>query len=519
MPDTPAQFLERQSAWRGDDTAIRVVETGERVTYTDLDDRADRFASALSDAGVRPGDRVPLALFNTVAFPVCLYGCFKLGAVPVALNYRGSRGDHRTVFETVNPQALVYDAAVAESVTAAEDAAGIDAIEICVGSGDGDGNDDAASFESVLDRGRPETPTVEPAEMNDIAYMITTSGTTGEPKAVAYTGWSGWARNRTAISASGMSPRTVWLALLPWFHGSGIDTVVRSSIAVGGTVLALRDYSDPTQVLDAVERYDVTHLMSVPTVTERIARVEDVAKRDLSSIECWRHTGEILSERQITLFTERLTPNVFDSYGSSEAGLNTMLRPEDLPGYAGTVGRPTVGTDIRVVELDDDRFVGPEETVPAGKRGEVLVRSDQLFRSYFPPDGTRNERVHEGWYYTHDVGIVTEEGYLRITGRTDDMIISGGELVAAVEVEESLERHPDVRAAAVVGHPDEKWGQRVTAYVAGAEDLSAAELEEFCKQHDDLADYKRPRAYEFVDGIERNETGKKLRAAYREEGH
>lgn len=512
MVRLPHEFLEQHATWRPDEPAVYVTQTGETLTYTTLDERVNRVANALADRGLRPGDRVAMSLFNTVEFPLGLYGCFKIGAIPVALNYRLSARDYEHLFDAIRPSAVIYDSTGPDVVMAGITTGSPQ--RIAVGGFDEGG---VEPFEALLDGSsdRPPRPSVG---LDDTSYMITTSGTTGRPKVVAYSGRNGWARNEASIVGSETTPDSVWAALLPWFHGSGVDTAIKAPLTAGAATLTLQDYSDPAVALSAIEEYGVTHVMSVPTLSERFADYEDLDSYDLSSVEVWRHTGEVLTERQARKFTDRLTPNIYNSYGSSEAGLNTILRPSALPEHAGSVGRPSLRTEIRVVEFDSDRPVAPDEQVPLGTGGEVILRTDQLFRGNYPTDQTLVDRVRDGWYYTHDMGVVSEDGYLTITGRTDDMLLSGGELVSAVEVEDVLESHEAVEEAIVVGVPDDEWGERVTAYVQLREGstVTADDLDAFCRDGDVLAGYKRPRAYEFVDELEHSEAGKKLRTAYRE---
>lgn len=500
--------LEKQALWRADTTAIYDVDSDTEVSYADLNERANRLANALHDRGVRYNDRVALQVFNTVAFPVALYGCFKLGAVPVVLNYRLTAEDNAHVLETVNEQAFVFDAATADLALDARELAGSQSPCLTVGEAPvGDRVTDALAAASAA------TPAPISRSPDDISYMFCTSGTTGRPKVVAHSARSGSERVRVSISESETTPESVWVAFLPWFHGSGIDTVVRASVTAGASFVAARDYSDPSTAMDVVQDYPVTHVMTVPTVTDRFVRHDASDDVDFDAVECWRHTGEVLTEHQARRFSEEITPNIYNSYGSSEGGLNAMLRPEDLPEHAGSVGRPVAGDEIRLIELDNDRHVEPTETVEPGERGEVVVRSDQLFFGYFEDRVQTDERVYDGWYYTHDVGVV-EDGRLYVKGRTDDMILTGGELVSGVEVEDAVAAHPAVDDAVVVGATDETWGERIVAFVVG--DCTESDLDAYLTDSGGLANYKRPREYRFVDSIEQTGSGKKQRARYKD---
>lgn len=347
--------------------------------------------------------------------------------------------------------------------------------------------------------------------------MFYTSGTTGDPKAVAHSVRSGRERMVTSILANQNNPSTICLLLLPFFHGGGMDSTLRATVATGAELILTREPSWKVAP-DAIEEFEVTDVRSVPTTLRRILDNATPEDRDFSTVECWRATGAALGETLAREATEKITPNLYNAYGASEAGTNTVLRPEDLPENAGTVGKPLPGNEVRIIEFDPDRDVSPDETVPQGSEGEVIVKSPQLYRGYYENEPKTRERIHEGWYYTHDIGRYDENGYIHIQGRTDDMILSGGELISAVTVEDILEAHEDVTEAIVVGRPDEEWGQRVTAFVVTAshddEETVQARLDAYCVDSSDLADYKRPREYHFVDELARNETGKKRRVEY-----
>ncbi|WP_254861529.1 class I adenylate-forming enzyme family protein [Halovivax gelatinilyticus] len=501
------RFLESHATWRPDETAIRFADTGESMSYGEFDERANRVANALHDRGIRDGDRVGLALFNTEEFPVTMYACHKLGAVPVAVNTQLSAGDVRYIVDHMNPQALVYDHEIAELVEGSLADATRDADRIGVGHDPVDGE----TYEALEASGTVETPPPIQRTNDDLSYMFYTSGTTGRPKGVMHSVKSGRERARTSITACSLDAESSFLALLPWYHGAGIDITIRASVMAGAEIVVAK-HPDPGECLDAIEDHGITHVMSVPTLTERFADHESATERDLSSIVGWYHTGEVLADGQVERFQESLTPNIGNLYGSSESGVDTVLRPTDLPAQAGTVGRPCPGVEIRIVEPESAGHADPEAIVPQGDPGEVIMRTDQLFPGYYENAAATREAISDGWFYTNDLGVMTDDGYLEITGRTDEMIISGGELISPVEVEQVLERHEAVDAAIAVGEDDDEWGQRVTAIVAG--DATADELDAHCKASDELADFKRPKAYEFVDAIDRTGAGKKRRSTY-----
>jgi len=505
-------FLERQARWRPEEVALRQVDEDRTLTYHELDDRANAFADVLHDRGVRQGDRVLLALFNTLEFPVALYGCHKRGFVPVATNYRWAAEEFAGAIDRTRPTAVVYDAAVADPIASA-----VDPDDVATTVAVGDDGTDGPRFSELLDSGSTDAPPPTTGDSRAVSYVFFTSGTSGTPKAVAHSTESARERMVSSIMTARMTADTVCLLLLPLFHGGGVDTTLRSSIGAGSELLLLREPSAEDAV-DLIEAHAVTDVRSVPTLTRRVVDLPDVAGRDFSSIEHWRNTGAVLTESLAEEFVDVVSPNLYNSYGSSECGNTALLGPGDLPEHAGTVGRPVFDTDVRLVEPDTDRRVPPDETVPRGEPGEVIIRTDQMFTGYYEAGEITDERIRFGWYYTRDMGVVDGEGYLTIEGRIDDVVVTGGELVSVAEVEELLESHPNVDGAIVVGEPHEEWGELVRAHVVGDGELDPETLEarvrEFCKESPALANYKRPRKYVFEDALELTDTGKKRRSAY-----
>lgn len=511
MPLLQRDFLEENATLRGDEIAIRSVSTGNRMSYEEFDAVINRLASGLLDRGLRTDDRLAIALRNTAEFPITMYACHKLGLVAVPINYRLSSGEVCTIFDDANVSAVIYDETFAEIVEPAANETLQPTMAIPVGSDSKNG----PTYEEIIESGSPNRPPQLDRDPADPSYIIYTSGTTGAPKGVVHTERSARERTLATIVSFDIDPNSVILSQLPFFHGGGLDAAVRSAMTVGAELVVSPDYADPTLALETIERRGVTHVIGIPTVTRRVIEQGDVGAYDLSSIQCWYHTGEVMLEDRAREFQSELTPNVINSYGSSEAGFITVLRPEVLTEQAGTVGRPTLGTRIRVVDIDQDGRAPPSATVDRGQEGEVIVKSDQMFSTYFQNAAATSSSFQNGWFYTNDLGFVNEDGYLKITGRVDDVIISGGELIAPAEVETVLEQHESVHEAVVVGEPDDEWGERVVAYISTTDAVTSEELDTFCRNEDALAGYKRPRKYEFVSEIEHTESGKKARNSYR----
>jgi acyl-CoA synthetase (AMP-forming)/AMP-acid ligase II len=216
-----------------------------------------------------------------------------------------------------------------------------------------------------------------------------------------------------------------------------------------------------------------------------------------------------------------LTPRIFNGYGTTEAFWNTFLRPSDLPAHAGSAGRACTDDDVAVVRVYEDRLADPDDLAARDGRevGEVIVRSVKSGYAYVNNNEEQAARFRDGWLYIGDLATWDEEAYVTIVGRKDDMIISGGENVHPTQVEAILNEHPAVADSVVVGLPDERWGELVVAYVVakGGVPLDAAELDRHAREHQMLADYKRPRAYRFIEEIPLTATGKKLHYRLREQ--
>ena len=514
MSSIPPQrrYLENHADWRPEKTALRFADTNEVLTFGEFDEQANRFANALHDRGVRSGDRVGLFLFNTREFPIALYGCHKLNAIPVAANTQLAADDLRYIIDDMGTQLLIYDHEISDKLETA--AAGAIGDHTMIGAGFTP--EEGISFEAVVESGSPERPPSFEKSEQDPSYMFYTSGTTGNPKGVVHSVKSGRERANSSIIECGISTDSVSLALLPWYHGAGIDITVRATVSVGAEIIVLKR-PDVERSLEVIEEQEVSHVTSVPSLTQRFAEHDSIESRDLSSIEYFMHTGEVLTEKQAKLFRKQLTENIYNLYGSSEIGVSTALRPTDLPEHAGTVGRPCKGVEARVVEPGTGTETNPDNEVPVGTEGELILRTDQVFPGYFENHRATRQVVRDGWYYTNDMAVIDEDGYLTVTGRVDDMIISGGELIPPAEVEDAIESHDLVTSAVVVGHSDDEWGERVAAYVATRDGLSETELDSYLKDNGKLADYKRPKEYNFVEEIPRTGAGKKQRAPFKKE--
>jgi len=249
-------------------------------------------------------------------------------------------------------------------------------------------------------------------------------------------------------------------------------------------------------------------------VLELLAEAQQKQPRDLSSLRGIVTMGSPLERADCIRYQKILTKRIFNGYGTTETFWNTFLRPDDLPEMAGSAGRSCVDDDVRVIKVYEDRVAEPDDlaATDGSEVGEVIIRSNAKSAAfYFGNPAETRRRFHDGFFYTNDLGTWDENHYFRIVGRKDDMIISGGENIYPVEVEEVLNLHPAVKDCIVTAAPDSRRGEIVTAYVIAADpSLTAQELERYCKESPLLANYKRPHYYRFVSELPRNVTGKKM---------
>jgi 2-furoate---CoA ligase len=373
----------------------------------------------------------------------------------------------------------------------------------------------AVPFRDWLD-GRSAGEEQAPAADSDLSLILYTSGTTGRPKGVPRTH-----RNHTAgalahVIQCGYEWAERTLGIMPLYHTMGIHALT-SMAAVNGSFVCQRDWS-AGEALALVGRERLTALYLIPTLFYDLVHAPELARTDVTSVRKLAYAGAPMLAPLTEACVKAFQPRVFvNHYGSTEI-YTFSVRP-DVPLKPGCAGRPGIHSTLRVVTASSDRRVGPDETVPAGDKGEIIARlgSDEAFAGYWNRPDADAKALREGWYFTGDMGYVDADGELHVAGRVDDMIISGGENIHPMEVEDALARHPDVRDVAVVGEPDPRWGERVVAFIVPARPgLTAEAVDRYCREGATLASFKRPRRVVFVDEIPKTASGKILRRLLRD---
>jgi 2-furoate---CoA ligase len=503
---TLARLLELAAQRRG--TAEAVVDGAARLDYATLERTAGAVAGGLAALGVGRGERVLLALRNRLEHVVAFWALQRLGAVAVPVNFRLAAGEVRYVLDDCGARVVLVEPATAGTVS--EAAGGRDVTPVAVGGADVAG---AVPFASLAAAPAAASP---PPREADLSLILYTSGTTGRPKGVPRTQGNGAAGALAHALQCGYAWGERTLGVMPLYHTMGIHALT-SMAALNGCFVCQPEWSAAGALrLIAAERLSALYL--IPTLFHGLVHAPERAATDVSSVRKLAYAGAPMLGALTEDCGKAFAPEVFvNHYGSTEI-YTFSVRPDvqDKPGCA---GRPGLHSALRVVTASTERRVGPAEVVAPGEKGEIVasLASDEAFAGYWRRPDADARALREGWYFTGDMGWIDEDGELWVAGRVDDMIISGGENIHPVEVEEVLARHPGVRDVAVVGEPDERWGERVVAYVVAAgAGLDAAALDAHCRASADLANFKRPRRVVFVDEIPKTASGKILRRLLRE---
>ena len=494
--------------------ALHDPATGRRWTYAELWRDAGHLAASLADAGVGRGDVVMLQLLNGAEFALAYVAAHRLGAICAPINVRLSEGEVAYALDDSRPGALLFDAALAAVTKGALDRAEHHpSIVVAVQSAAGAAPLGATRFEALVEGGG--APPARPAEAStyDETTRLYTSGTTGMPKGVALSSLVEVLSAHDVAMHFPLAPEDRTLNMTPWFHRGGLHSGGPCPVFyVGAEAVSLRAF-DAATVLDWTEAHGLTYLIGAPTTLGMLAAEQERSPRDLSTLNGIVTMGAPLDRAACLRYQSVLTERIFNGYGTTEAFWNTFLRPSDLPDHAGAAGRACTDDDVRVVRVYADRRAEPDDQVAHddAEVGEVIVRSVKSGYQYLGNEAKQAERFHDGWLYIGDLATWDADEYLTIVGRKDDMVISGGENVHPTQVEAVLAEHPGVEDAAVVGVPDDRWGELVVAYVVRSDEaVDAAALEAHTQGHPMLAAYKRPRAYRFVDELPRTATGKKM---------
>ncbi|MEC5322195.1 class I adenylate-forming enzyme family protein [Aurantimonas sp. A3-2-R12] len=482
-----------------------------RWTYAEWFARIRRFAQALSDIGVRASDRVAFYVSTSENSVTTYFACQLLGAVAVPLNYRLAAGEAAYVIQDSGARVLIYGRNLTRNALKIQ--AQIRSVHDFIGCAYDEANIPRGHhhFETLAEETHEREEIYPSLDGSHISALVYTSGTTGKPKGVVHTHGNDLSIAMNCVMEYGLNHRDNALHIAPLYHVGGMQAYFIPHMMVGGTNVVLGRY-EVEKTLATIETDRITTLFAVPTQLQEMLFHPGFKEFDLSSLRLLTTGGSAISTAVMERVLAELCPRVFNGYGMTEASLALLLHPDDALAKLGSCGKPTLITECRVIRDDPSREVAPGEQVASGEIGQLIVRGPQAMSGYWNKPFETQKKLKAGWVYTGDLFSKDSDGFYYFHGRADDMIVSGGENIHPREVEEVLYRCPGVREAAVIGLPDDRWGATVTAVVVRSDpDLSAEAIDAYCRTSDDLASYKRPKRYEFVDELPTNPSGKVLK--------
>jgi fatty-acyl-CoA synthase len=504
-------MLPSLNARRNPDGAALIDEEG-TLTYSELDDAAHAVANGLIEKGVRGGDGVAILARNHRWFVIANYGAARAGARIILLNSEFSGPQIKEVAEREGAKVIIYDDEYATAVSKAEPplgklrALGVnpDAVD---SSATASGEEPPQSTDETLaELIARSSKTPAPKSSRHASIIILTSGTTGTPKGANRSTPPTLAPVGGILSHVPFRANEVTSLPSPMFHALGY---LHATIAMFlGSTLVLRRKFKPPLVLEDIEKHRATAMVVVPVMLSRILdALEKMEKKpDLSSLRIVFVSGSQLGAELASRALKDLGPVIYNMYGSTEIAFATIAGPEDLERNAATVGPVVKGVKVRI--LDDN---GNE--VPQGEVGRIFVGNAFPFEGY---TGGGHKQIIDGLLSSGDVGYFDEHGLLYVSGRDDEMIVSGGENVFPAEVEDLISGHPEVVEATAIGVEDREWGHRLRAFVVKKEDARVDEdtIKHYVRDH--LARYKVPREVIFLEELPRNPTGKILKRELRD---
>jgi len=486
--------------------AVVDVEQNKRYTYRQFNERVNRLGNALLEQGVSKGDKVAMLMGDRVEFLEFMYALNKIGAAWVPINYRSLANDVEYIVNNSDSSYVVYAEEFANIIEASRDK--FKNVKkngyICIGQETVEGG---LSYYQIIEGASTQEPDVDVLD-SDLCSMIYTSGTTGGPKGAmrSYRTSLGWTFD--AVIGFNLSFSDVMLNPFPLFHQGG-SVLSLVPLTLGGTVVLPGPF-DPTKMLNVIQTEKTTAAAFASTMSNFMMKLPEaeLSKYDLSSMTRYINgASALLTDTKNALLDHFKNIQLYEHLSTTEA-FYVVLPFEEIRSKDRCVGLPGFGMEVKL--LDDD---GKE--VPQGDAGIIYGRGISVFNGYYNnPDA--NEKAFRGeWFTSEDIGRFDEDGYLYVVDRKKDMILTGGENVASIDVEDVLLNHPKVAEVAVIGVPDEKWGERVHAELVlkAAAEASEQEIMDWCR--DKLAGYKRPRSVELVKELPRNPAGKILKREVR----
>jgi fatty-acyl-CoA synthase len=476
---------------------------GTTHTYAEVRELSYRISAALGACGVRPGDRVAILSANHPTSFTCVFGISRAGAVWCPVNPRNEAAENRELLDLFGCTVLFFQQTFAPLVNAIRADLPHLTVLVCL---DGD-VPDTLTWQQFL---ALEDGAVDRQPAEDLAMIVGTGGTTGRPKGVELSNANLEAMTAATLISYPFQGRPVYLALAPLTHAAGV--LCFPVLALGGEIVIMRS-PDVGGFLDHVEAHRVTHTFLPPTLIYMVLAHDRLGTTDLGSLQCFWYGAAPMSATRLEDALSRIGPVMAQLFGQTEAPMMiSTMAPKDHFRSDGSIARERLSSAgrpsplVRVAIMDaDGSLLGPNQT------GEIVVRGSLVMRGYHHnPDATAEAGIH-GWHHTGDIGYLDADNFLYIVDRAKDMVITGGFNVYSTEVEQALMQHPDVQDCAVIGLPDEKWGERVTAVVQlrPAASVTPPSLIAFARER--LGGVKTPKQVEIWPELPRSRVGKVLK--------
>lgn len=496
-----ADLLTKRAELTPQREALLALANGRRYTYAELNARANRAANFLRDRlGVQKGDRVSILAHNSVVYVDLLYGLMKIGAVFAPLNWRLAPAELAYIVNDLQPSVLLVGPEFEQTLE--EMASQIDVLHLV--SVEGAAVSQAFVYEDEIaaaSAAEPERPLLSP---DDIACILYTSGTTGRPKGAMIPHRQVVWNNINTVISWGLTADDVSPVFTPMFHSGGLFVFLTPLFYLGGRIVLARTFG-LAAALRAIADERCTVLLGVPTIYQMWLNAPEFKDTDFSSVRWFISGGAPCPPSLIEAWRAATGKPFRQGYGLTEVGTNCFTMTDaEAAQKVGSVGKPVFHSQMRLVDENG-------RDVPVGETGELIISGPHVCAGYWRNPQATAEALRDGWFYTGDMARQDADGYFYIAGRFKDMIISGGENVYAAEVEAVFTAHEAVADAALIGQPDEKWGEVGVMIVVlhNGKQVDEAALRDFCRQR--LASYKAPKRIIFTDALPYSPYGKVLK--------
>lgn len=496
-PIMASDWIASHANANSDRIALIDIPSYRRYSYLELHHRVGRVAALLRGMNIVPGDRVGFYCFNTTDILEWLLATWRVGAVGVALNFRLTAPELAFIINDAGPRVVLFERAHADVASELMKAT---EVEKWIETG-GDGSDSDYEWGLAKQQDLILAPVVD-RNIHDLAMLMYSSGTTGKPKGVMITHEMLLFSAHSIAIATGLTYRSVGLAAMPLFHIGAFNIFTAPLLCFGGTAIVLRAF-DPGAVLDLFDdaSLGISHFLGAPAIYNALLAHPKSETADLSRLSAAFVGAEAVPESLVKAWHARGV-SLREGYGLTETAACTSILPErDVFEKIGSAGKPFMHCQIRIVTSDG-------QEAPRGTSGEILTRGPMVTPGYWNRPDANCDTFVDGWFRTGDVGVMDEDGYLYITDRVKDMYISGGENVYPAEVENVLFAMDEVAEVAIIGIPDEKWGEVGRAFVVPnpGSHLALEHIHAYCRGR--LSRYKWPFDVKLVEALPRTASGK-----------